>query len=102
MLSRHALAGLIAIVVAACVVPGRPVNAAVPGANGRLAFEHEAPAGDHTQTDIYSVLPDGSQLRRLTATPDRNEFGPAWDPSGTRIAFWRTPAPFGPGSIWVM
>jgi Tol biopolymer transport system component len=79
-----------------------PAHAAFPGANGRLVFEHELPASGHTQTDIYTVRPAGSGLERLTATPNRNEFGPAWNSAGTRIAFWRTPAPFGPGSLWVM
>jgi TolB protein len=79
-----------------------PAHAAFPGSNGRLVFEREAPAGDHTQTDLYTIRPNGSGLVRLTATPNRNEFGPAWDATGTRIAFWRTPAPFGAGSVWVM
>jgi Tol biopolymer transport system component len=70
--------------------------------NGNLAFQLEAPAGDHTQTDVYTVKPNGSGLTALTNTPDENEFGPAWNATGTRIAFWRTPAPFGPGSIWSM
>ena len=70
--------------------------------NGRLAFQLEAPAGDHTQTDVYTVKPNGSDLTALTTTPNENEFGPAWNATGTRIAFWRTPAPFGPGSIWTM
>jgi TolB protein len=48
------------------------------------------------------MRPDGSGLTRLTATPNLNELGPAWNAAGTRIAFWRTRAPFGPGSIWVM
>ncbi len=73
-----------------------------PISNGSLAFQLEAPAGDHTQTDVYTVKPNGSGLRALTNTPDENEFGPAWNATGTRIAFWRTPAPFGPGSIWTM
>lgn len=79
-----------------------PAYAAFPGSNGALAFDREVPAGGHTQTDIYTIRPDGSGLTRLTATPNRNEFGPAWNAAGTRIAFWRTKAPFGPGSIWVM
>ena len=70
--------------------------------NGRLAFELEAPAGDHTQHDIYTVTPSGTDLRALTNTPDENEFAPAWNATGTKIAFWRAPAPFGPGSIWTM
>ena len=63
--------------------------------NGRLAFQLEAPAGDHTQTDIYTVKPNGSDLTALTSTPDENEFGPAWDAAGARIAFWRTSVPSG-------
>src|SRR5947199_2450444 len=79
-----------------------PAQAAFPGTNGVLAFQLEAPASDHTQTDIYTIQPSGSGLKQLTATPDEHEFGPAWNAAGTRIAFWRTPAPFGPGSIWTM
>ncbi len=79
-----------------------PAQAAFPGSNGRLVFQLEAPAGDHTQTDIYTIRPGGSGLTRLTTTPNLNEFGPAWNAAGTRIAFWRTRAPFGTGSIWVM
>src|SRR5438876_10930477 len=79
-----------------------PAHAAFPGSNGRLAFQRESPAGDHTQADVYTIRPDGSGLERLTATADQNEFGPAWNAAGTRIAFWRTAAPFGPGAIWVM
>jgi len=69
---------------------------------GLLAFQREAVAGDHTQVDVYSVKPNGGGLRALTATPDNNEFGPVWNRAGTRIAFWRTPAPFGPGTVWTM
>jgi TolB protein len=79
-----------------------PARAAFPGANGLLVFQREAPAGDHTQSDLYTIAPGGARLTRLTATPDRNEFAPAWNAAGTRIAFWRTHAPFGPGSVWIM
>jgi Tol biopolymer transport system component len=73
-----------------------------PGSNGRFVFTRERPAGDHTQTDLLSGTSDATDVVRLTATPGRNEFGPAWGPRGMRIAFWRTRAPFGPGSLWVM
>lgn len=84
------------------IAPASPAQASFPGANGRLAFQREAPAGDHTQNDIYTMRSNASGLKRLTNTPGLNEFGPAWNAMGTRIAFWRTPAPFGPGTIWTM
>ena len=100
------------LVMAGCQTPMKLVSAesvaqatTTPlseGVNGRLAFQLEAPAGDHTQNDIYTVRPNGSGLTALTNTPDQNEFAPAWDAVGQRITFWRAPAPFGPGSIWTM
>lgn len=81
---------------------GTPAYAAFPGSNGRLAFQREMPAGDHTQTDVFTIRSHGLWLTALTRTPDQNEFGPAWNATGTRLAFWRTPAPFGPGAIWTM
>lgn len=90
----------LALLFALVTVPH--AQATFPGANGRLVFQRELPAGDHTQSDLYTINPDGSGLRRLTSTVGWNEFGPAYNPAGTRIAFWRTAAPFGPGSLWVM
>lgn len=99
--NRFLIASL-ALGLLASMVAASPAQAAFPGANGRLVFQRELPAGDHTQTDVYTIRPDGSGLKRLTSTAAWNEFGPAWNAAGTRIAFWRTAAPFGPGSIWVM
>ncbi|HYC82680.1 MAG TPA: hypothetical protein VEB65_12880, partial [Solirubrobacterales bacterium] len=42
--------------------------------------------------DLYTVDPDGGNPQRLTNTRHRQEKGPSWDPSGTRIAFMQTPA----------
>ena len=98
-------ARIASLMLAAALTPlvGAPAaDAAFPGADGRIAFTQEAPAGDHTQSDVYTVNPDGSGLQRLSASANQNEFGPAFNAAGTRIAFWRTPAPFGPGSLWVM
>jgi TolB protein len=81
-----------------------PARATLPGTDGAIVFEYESPVpGEQlTQTDLYSVQPDGSALTQLTATPHRMEFAPAWSPDGTRIVFSRTLAPFGHGSIWVI
>ncbi len=101
-ISRLAPVTLALGLVAPIVVGPLPARAAFPGTNGALAFQLEAPAGNHTQTDIYTIQPTGTGLRRLTATPNEHEFGPAWNAAGTLIAFWRTAVPFGPGSIWTM
>jgi TolB protein len=96
-------AALSCVLAATAVTVGAaPAGAAFPGDNGRLAFQLEAPAGDHTQNDLYTIMPYGNRLRALTATSDQHEFGPAWNAAGTKIAFWRTPAPFGPGTVWTM
>jgi TolB protein len=97
-----ALAAAVTTLSLAWLPAAPPAGAAFPGTNGLIAFEHEEPAGDHTQVDVFTMNPGGTGVRRITHTPGRNEFGPAWNPQGTRIAFWRTPAPFGPGNIWVM
>lgn len=38
-------------------------------------------------TDIYTMNADGSAVTRVTRTPQQIEVGPAWDPSGQRLAF---------------
>ena len=48
---------------------------------------------DGTDNDLYVVHADGTNLRRLTATPERVEFWPAWAPDGSEIVFT---AGFGP------
>jgi TolB protein len=103
---RRSLAlGTIALVtaLAGVVRPGLG-RAAFPGADGAIVHSYEAPVPGQgfTQNDLYLMDADGSGLTRLTRTPNRNEWGAAWNADGTRIAFWRTPAPFGPGAIWVM
>src|SRR5215203_2199122 len=43
-------------------------------------------------TDLYVRRTDGSDLTRLTNTPDDGEWGPVWSPDGTKIAFSITDA----------
>lgn len=39
--------------------------------------------------DLYIVGADGTGVRRLTRTPDRDEFFASWDSSGERLAYMR-------------
>jgi Tol biopolymer transport system component len=43
-------------------------------------------------TDIYTMSADGSVVTRVTQTPRQIEVGPAWDPSGQRLAYARLQA----------
>lgn len=59
-----------------------PVYGQMPSAGGRITFA----AFRHGQWDIYSVAPDGSDLRQLT-DDSFEETDPAYAPDGTKIAF---------------
>lgn len=65
--------------------------------NGRVAFE----SGRSDELDIYSVEPGGGGLRRLTGRFAVDQ-GAAWNPSGTRIVFYRSPDYDSAGDLWIM
>jgi Tol biopolymer transport system component len=63
-----------------------PAHATFPGTNGRIAF-----LLDHHGTDIYSMNPDGSDVRRLTHfAPEHSAGNENWSPDGSLIVFERT------------
>jgi Tol biopolymer transport system component len=78
---------LLVIAIAALLAGG--AQGAGSGAKSRIAFGLQR--GD--LSSIYTVRPDGSGLRRLTAPPTRQELGgdsgPVWSPNGRRIVFER-------------
>ena len=57
-------------------------DAALPGANGKIAFQ-SSQDGDY---DIYTVDSAGANLSQLTNNP-ATDGGPAWSPDGSTIAF---------------
>ena len=70
-------------------IPAFTVSAQVTGVNGKIAFtvcDYNSPPGEIT-CDIWTMNPDGSEQTNLTNSPELNEWGPAWSPDGTRIAY---------------
>ena len=53
--------------------------------NGRKIAFARAPDADSVN-DVYTMSPDGSNVRQLTSNAVDNEF-PNWSPDGTRIVF---------------
>jgi TolB protein len=59
---------------------------AVWSPDGREIVFARYDGGLELQNDFYTIRPDGSHLRALTATPTDEE-SPDWSPDGKRIAF---------------
>jgi TolB protein len=62
--------------------PGCTLGAQDETVTGTIAFVREVGGNE----DIYTISPDGSNLRRLTEDSAR-DWSPSWSPDGTRIAF---------------
>jgi Tol biopolymer transport system component len=97
---------VLSLLTGACVAAGLvagagPAQASYPGANGRLAFGLDTGDGN---VDVYSVKPDGDDLRRLTTGPLFDACA-AYSADGTSIAYC-SGVPTGPGQgpvqIWAM
>ena len=80
--------GLAAALLAAAALAGAltPTSApaAFPGANGRIAYVGNLPGESYV--DLFTVLPDGSRLERLTNDP-AVEGQPSWSADGQRLVF---------------
>jgi Tol biopolymer transport system component len=63
----------------------------------RLAFVSQVPGND----EIYTVAPDGSDLRRLTSNTWEWDKHPSWSPDGKQIVFWSN-RETGSRQLWVM
>lgn len=56
-----------------------------------------------TATDVFTMNPDGTDIRQLTSTPAVDEVDPSYSPDGRMIAYYRRPAGDDDlGEIWVM
>ena len=70
---------LVSTIVVLGLVAAAPGAAAFPGADGRVVLS--------SGRDLLTVLPDGSALQPLTATPGVEEAQASWSPDGSRVAF---------------
>jgi Tol biopolymer transport system component len=75
----------LAAVLVALVAAEKPAEATFSGQNGRIAFTTWY--GDST---IYTMLPDGTDVRPLTEEDPVETYYPAWSPDGNKVAFVRS------------
>ena len=67
---------------------------------GRIAFDSAGEFGGEFVVDIYTIRPDGRDLRLLTRTSEDFDYSPNYSPDGRRITFTREHD--GNGDIFVM
>jgi TolB protein len=77
--------------------------------DGRLiAFQSPAEANAGGEQNIYTIRPDGTDLKQLTehlsANPDGTQgtFHPSWSPDGKQLLFSHSPATDGHADIFIM
>ena len=95
--SGKLLSAGVALLVGVAVLPSSAVGA-FPGSDGRIAYVL-APQ-DATDSEIYSVNPDGSDPRALTDTPV-SELDPSWSADGQRIVY-AVAGGNGQSGVWIM
>jgi TolB protein len=61
-----------------------PALGAFPGGNGKIAFESDRDGGD---LDIWTINPDGSDPRNLTADSEATDVFSNWRADGRKLAF---------------
>jgi Tol biopolymer transport system component len=82
---------ILAVLVAVTI----PAHATFPGRNGPIAFVFGP--------DIYTMNPDGSNVRQLTHLANDNSASwKSWSADGKQIVFCEFPAPDFNGQLWIM
>jgi Tol biopolymer transport system component len=90
-LKLAAALSILAMLVAVTI----PAHATFPGKNGRIAFVFGP--------DIYTMNPDGSDVRQLTNLgKDNSASWESWSADGKHIVFCEFPAPDFNGQLWIM
>lgn len=84
---KKPISNLVVLALAAGLLVAAPTPAAA--ANGRIAYaSSRLGSGEAGLSEIWSVLPGGT-AENLTKSPDSVDVDPAWDPTGSKIAFAR-------------
>jgi len=91
---RAGRGALAVIAVAVTAMLPATAHATLPGANGKIAFEHYSSTS--IDRGIWVMNSDGSNRVQLTTNPNGGDLAPAWSPDGQQIAFVRE------RGIWVM
>jgi WD40 repeat protein len=112
---RHAWIGAVLMVVVtttlgACASDGGAAPDVGDGGGGAIAFvaSEPKPAGEFQTstyelpdpTDVYTVRPDGSALRRVS-TDGAPKGALAWSPDGTKLAYTAFPLDAGREQLWI-
>jgi Tol biopolymer transport system component len=84
MLAASMTVAMLVVGAVGLLVPDEPARAAFPGQNGRIAFI--ATTGTVEATEIYTIKPNGSELKRITNN-SVGDYRPAYSPDGKRLAF---------------
>lgn len=77
--------GVLAAGAALAAVVAAPSNATFKGRNGLLVYQ--GIVGEHEQ--LFTVKPDGSDVRQLTDFSDSDAINASWSPDSRKIAFLR-------------
>ena len=88
--SLVALAAILATVVVVFVATTKPVEAAFPGKNGKIAFTRTPSAGNPS---IYVMNADGSGQTNITPESIDAAYSPKWSPDGSKLVFWSITRP---------
>jgi Tol biopolymer transport system component len=81
-----------ALLCAACAlaVTAAPAHATFPGQNGKIVFTHFDDPDDESESDLYTISPNGRHLRNLTPGSSAADDFASWSADGRMIAFWST------------
>lgn len=92
---------LVLAALAVTLASAVPAHATFPGKNGRIAFGQLT--GPNVG-DIFTMNPDGSDVRELTffgASGGRAGLGD-WSPDGSGLVFAQQASPSAPNQLWIM